>query len=131
MTTVNLLSILFQSLQSVGGLIVFAIAAIVLFLLFFYFVPVGFWFQANAAGVRISLLQLIFMRFRKVPPYIIVNAMITLKKAGLDIGRDDLEAHFLAGGSVESVVNALIFADKANVELDFKTATAIDLAGRG
>jgi len=130
MMTLNLLSILLQSPQSIGGFIVFAIASIVLLLLFFYFVPVGLWFQAIVSGVRISLLQLVFMRFRKVPPSTIVNAMITSKKAGLDIGRDDLEAHFLAGGSVQSVVNALISADKANIELDFKTATAIDLAGR-
>ncbi|RLD68295.1 MAG: UPF0365 family protein [Bacteroidetes bacterium] len=125
-----LLSVLLQTQQSLGGLIVFAVAAIVLLLLLFYFVPVGLWFQAIVSGVRISLLQLIVMRFRKVPPSTIVNAMITSKKAGLEIGRDDLEAHFLAGGGVGSVVNALISADKANIELDFKTATAIDLAGR-
>jgi uncharacterized protein YqfA (UPF0365 family) len=130
MKTFYLLSILLQAPQSIGGLIVFAVAAIVLLLLLFYFVPVGLWFQAIVSGVRISLLQLVVMRFRKVPPSTIVNAMITSKKAGLDIGRDDLEAHFLAGGSVISVVNALISADKANIELDFKTATAIDLAGR-
>ncbi len=130
MKTLYLLSIMLQAQQSIGGLIVFAVAAIVLLLLLFYFVPVGLWFQAIVSGVRISLLQLVVMRFRKVPPSRIVNAMITSKKAGLEIGRDDLEAHFLAGGSVVSVVNALISADKANIELDFKTATALDLAGR-
>jgi len=130
MKILMLLSVLLQTQQSLGGLIVFAVAAIVLLLLLFYFVPVGLWFQAIVSGVRISLLQLIVMRFRKVPPSTIVNAMITSKKAGLEIGRDDLEAHFLAGGGVGSVVNALISADKANIELDFKTATAIDLAGR-
>ena len=70
------------------------------------------------------------MRWRKVPPAIIVNAMINSKKAGLDLSADLLEAHYLAGGHVKSVVNALISADKANMSLDFKTATAIDLAGR-
>jgi len=130
MKTLSLLSILLQVQQSVGGLIVFSIAAIVLLILLFYFVPVALWFQAIVSGVRISLLQLVVMRFRKVPPSTIVNAMITSKKAGLNIGRDELEAHFLAGGNVKSVVNALISADKANIELDFKTATAIDLAGR-
>ncbi len=95
-----------------------------------YFIPVGLWFQAMISGVRISLLQLIFMRWRKVPPSLIVNAMITSKKAGLDISRDDLEAHFLAGGHVQSVINAQVSAEKANLDLTFKTATAIDLAGR-
>ncbi len=125
-----MLNILLQAPQSIGGLIVFIVAIIILLVLFLYFVPVALWFQAIVSGVRISLLQLIVMRFRKVPPSTIVNAMITSKKAGLDISRDDLEAHYLAGGNVNSVVNALISADKANINLDFKTATAIDLAGR-
>jgi uncharacterized protein YqfA (UPF0365 family) len=130
MKILSLLTVLLQVPQSLGGLIVFAVAVIILLLLFFYFVPVGLWFQAIVSGVRISLLQLIVMRFRKVPPSVIVNAMITSKKAGLEISRDELEAHYLAGGNVNSVVNALISADKANIDLDFKTATAIDLAGR-
>lgn len=96
----------------------------------FYFIPVGLWFTALLSGVRVSLLQLILMRWRKVPPQIIVRNMISSTKAGLKLTRDSLEAHFLAGGNVESVVNALISADKANMELDFQTATAIDLAGR-
>jgi len=95
-----------------------------------WLIPVGLWFQAMISGVRISLLQLIFMRWRKVPPSTIVKAMITSKKAGLDLKRDDLEAHFLAGGHVIRVVKALISAEKANLNLDFNTATAIDLAGR-
>jgi uncharacterized protein YqfA (UPF0365 family) len=70
------------------------------------------------------------MRWRKVPPAIIVNAMINSKKAGLNLSADQLEAHYLAGGHVQKVVNALISADKANIPLDFKAATAIDLAGR-
>lgn len=70
------------------------------------------------------------MRWRKVPPSIIVNAMINSSKAGLNLTRDELEAHFLAGGHVQKVVNALISADKANIPLEFKAATAIDLAGR-
>jgi len=77
-----------------------------------------------------SLIQLILMRWRKVPPSIIVNALINSKKAGLDLSADQLEAHYLAGGHVQKVVNALISADKANIPLDFKAATAIDLAGR-
>jgi len=96
----------------------------------FYFIPVGLWFSALLSGVRISLLQLVFMRWRKVPPSIIVTAMINATKAGLHLTRDNLEAHFLAGGRVKNVVNALISAEKANIALDFKSATAIDLAGR-
>lgn len=96
----------------------------------FYFIPVGLWFQAILSGVRISLLQLIFMRWRKVPPSVIVNAMINAKKAGLDLSPNQLEAHYLAGGHVQKVINALISADKANIPLNFNSATAIDLAGR-
>jgi uncharacterized protein YqfA (UPF0365 family) len=98
--------------------------------LIFYFIPVGLWFKALVSGVKISLLQLVFMRWRKVPPPIIVNSLIASTKAGLKLNRDALEAHYLAGGRVKTVVNALISADKANMELDFKVATAIDLAGR-
>ena len=96
----------------------------------FYFIPVGLWFTALLSGVRISLIQLVFMRWRKVPPQTIVRSMISATKAGLEVNRDELEAHYLAGGNVVSVINALISADKANMQLDFKTATAIDLAGR-
>jgi uncharacterized protein YqfA (UPF0365 family) len=96
----------------------------------FYFIPVGLWFTALLSGVRISLIQLVFMRWRKVPPQVIVRSMISATKAGLTVNRDELEAHYLAGGNVPSVVNALISADKANMDLSFKVATAIDLAGR-
>ncbi len=96
----------------------------------FYFIPVGLWFTALLSGVRISLIQLVLMRWRKVPPQVIVRNLIASTKAGLKLNRDELEAHYLAGGNVVSVVNALISADKANIALDFKTATAIDLAGR-
>ena len=98
--------------------------------LIFYFIPVGLWFKALVSGVKISLLQLVFMRWRKVPPSLIVNNLISSTKAGLTLARNDLEAHYLAGGDVTKVVNSLISADKANLGLDFKTATAIDLAGR-
>ncbi len=98
--------------------------------LLLYFIPVGLWFTALVSGVRISLLQLILMRWRKVPPQVIVSNLIAGKKAGLDLNRNEMEAHFLAGGRLSSVVKALISADKANMNLDFKTATAIDLAGR-
>jgi uncharacterized protein YqfA (UPF0365 family) len=98
--------------------------------LIFYFIPVAIWFKALVSGVRISLLQLVFMRWRKVPVNVIVTNMISGTKAGLSLSRNALEAHFLAGGNVTNVVNALISADKANMSLEFQVATAIDLAGR-
>lgn len=115
-----------------NAFIIIAIGIGSLFLLWiiFYFIPVGLWFTALLSGVKISLLQLVFMRWRKVPPQVIVRSMISATKAGLLVNRDELEAHYLAGGDVVSVINALISADKANIELNFKTATAIDLAGR-
>ncbi len=113
-----------------GVVIVWIVVSIIGLMILLYFVPVGLWFQAQVTGVRISLLQLIVMRWRKVPPSIIVQAMITSKKAGLDLKRDDLEAHYLAGGHVQAVVNALVSASKANLGLEYNVATAIDLAGR-
>jgi uncharacterized protein YqfA (UPF0365 family) len=95
-----------------------------------YFVPLGLWFSARLSGVKVSLIQLILMRWRKVPPRVIVNALIEGTKAGLTLNRNELEAHYLAGGRVSQVVHALVSADKANIPLDFKMATAIDLAGR-
>lgn len=96
-----------------------------------YIIPIGLWFQALVSGVRISLLQLIVMRWRKVPPRVIVGALIEGTKAGLTtLNRNELEAHYLAGGRVEKVVHALVSAEKANIDLTFKMATAIDLAGR-
>lgn len=110
--------------------ILIIVAVIFLVFLFLWLVPLGLWFNALLNGVRISLLQLILMRWRKVPPSIIVNGLITGTKAGIKLNRDELEAHYLAGGRVPPVINALISADKANIPLDFKAATAIDLAGR-
>lgn len=95
-----------------------------------YFIPVGLWFSATVSGVRISLLQLVLMRWRKVPPSTIVSSMIEGTKAGLTLNPSELEAHFLAGGNVTNVVHALVSAQKANISLDFKMATAIDIAGR-
>jgi len=115
----------------VGIYIVIIIGSIIGLWIIFYFIPVGLWFSALISGVRISLLQLILMRWRKVPPNVIVRAMIEAHKAGLsEIKRDELEAHYLAGGHVEKVVHALVSANKANIELTFQMATAIDLAGR-
>ena len=114
----------------IGLLIIIAFVALILLWFVFYFIPIGLWFSALVSGVRISLLQLVLMRFRKVPPSVIVNQLIAGTKAGLHLQANDLEAHFLAGGNVPNVVTALISAQKANIALDFKMAAAIDLAGR-
>ena len=92
--------------------------------------PGGVWCQAVVCGVKISLLQVILMRWGKVPPTVIVRAMIEGKKAGVELYRDLLEAHYLAGGHVDQVVHALVSASKANIDLTFQIATAVDLAGR-
>ena len=112
-------------------IVLLAVAVIVVLSIFFHYVPFVLWLSAKVSGVRISLLQLFLMRIRNVPPHSIVQAMIEAHKAGLsDITRDGLEAHYLAGGHVAKVVHALVSASKANIELIFQMATAIDLAGR-
>jgi uncharacterized protein YqfA (UPF0365 family) len=116
--------------EGIGLYAAVLVVGIIFLWIILYFVPLNLWFQCILTQVRISLLQLILMRWRKVPPSTIVYAMINSKKAGLNLNPDQLEAHFLAGGRVTKVVNALISADKANIPLDFKAATAIDLAGR-
>ena len=99
--------------------------------IFFYYVPFMLWINAVVSGVHISLVQLFLMRIRKVPPAKIVNCMIEAHKAGLiEVQRDGLEAHYLAGGHIERVVHALVSANKAGIDLSFQMATAIDLAGR-
>lgn len=117
-------------MEGIGLFVVIAIIAIIILWLIFYFIPVGLWFSALVSGVRISLLQLILMRWRKVPPSVIVSAMIEGTKAGLDLNANELEAHYLAKGNVPNVVHALVSAQKANIALDFRMASAIDLAGR-
>ncbi|HEX2612060.1 MAG TPA: flotillin-like FloA family protein, partial [Fibrobacteria bacterium] len=112
--------------------IVFVIAALValvvvgVILLNFF----GLWFQALMSKADVSLVQLIGMRFRKVPGRVMVESKIMGIKAGLELRTEELEAHYMAGGHVERVVQALIAADKANIPLNFKRAAAIDLAGR-
>lgn len=106
------------------------IGGIVLLFIFLYFIPINLWITAVFSGVKVGLLELVFMRIRKVPPRIVVDSMITATKAGLDVTTSEIETHYLAGGNVPSVIRALISADKANINLTFKQATAIDLAGR-
>jgi len=107
-----------------------AAVIIVVLIIFFYFIPINLWITAQFSNVKVGLLELVFMRIRKVPPNIIVNSMITATKAGLTVSTSELETHYLAGGNVPNVIKALISADKANIDLSFKQATAIDLAGR-
>ena len=94
------------------------------------FVPLGLWISALAAGVRVGLGTLIGMRLRRVPPARIILPLVKAVKAGLDLSVNQLEAHFLAGGNVDQVVDALIAAQRAEIPLTFERAAAIDLAGR-
>ncbi|MGD8306796.1 MAG: flotillin-like protein FloA [Ignavibacteria bacterium] len=119
-------------MEAITGLSLIVMIAIgFLVILFLYFIPVRLYIAAIASGVKIKIFQdLIGMRLRRVSPPLIVNAMITATKAGIQVLQGKLEAHFLAGGNVPRVVNALISADKANLGLSFERAAAIDLAGR-
>jgi uncharacterized protein YqfA (UPF0365 family) len=108
--------------------VVLAIAVLVLVGIFFYFLKV--WVRAWMSGARVSLFNLVGMKLRRVPPTLIVDARIRLVKAGLGLDTDALEAHYMAGGNVINVVQALIAADKASIDLTFQRAAAIDLAGR-
>lgn len=99
--------------------------------LLLYIIPINLWISAVFSGVQINLMTLVFMRLRKVPPPLIVSSLILASKAGIpNINTQLLETHFLAGGKLSNVIKALIVADKANLNLTFKQATAIDLAGR-
>ncbi|MEQ8472355.1 MAG: flotillin-like protein FloA [Marinoscillum sp.] len=113
------------------NLLIYIGASLVGLWLLFYIFPVSLWVMAVFSGVKVNLLDLAFMRLRKVPPGLIVKSLILATKAGLEgIDSAKLETHFLAHGNLSRVIKALIVADKANLNLDFKHATAIDLAGR-
>ncbi len=111
--------------QIIIGVVIFI--AIILFLNMF---PIGLWITAMFSGVKVSIMTLIGMRFRRVRPSRIVDPMIKATKAGLSLSIDKLEAHYLAGGNVNTVIDALIAAQRANIHLEFEQAAAIDLAGR-
>lgn len=110
--------------------IIIAALIILLLVVFFTIIPIGMWISAVASGVKISIFTLVGMKLRRVKPAKIVNPMIKATKAGLDVKTNQLEAHYLAGGNVDSVVNALIAAERASMNLSFEQASAIDLAGR-
>ena len=110
-----------------------AIPLVLFIIVLLWIVPVGLWLQAifSIGGGHVTIFSLIGMRFRRVPPSIIVNGLIAANKAGIDeVSSSDLEVHYMAGGNVDKVVDALIAASKAGIDLTFSIATAIDLAGR-
>jgi len=111
---------------------IFLIIIIIALIVLFYFVgsAISLWVQALVSGASVGLVNIVFMRFRKIPPKLIVNSKIMAVKAGINISTNDLESHYLAGGDVMRVVQALIAADKANIDLEFNRGAAIDLAGR-
>jgi uncharacterized protein YqfA (UPF0365 family) len=119
-------------MEAITGLSLLLIIVIVFVLIvFLYFVPLGLFITAFFSGVKVKIFKdLVGMRLRKVPPVVIVRSMITATKAGIKLDQAKLEAHYLAGGNVVRVINALVSADKANLGLSFERATAIDLAGR-
>lgn len=110
--------------------IIFLIIALLVVFTFLNMFPIGLWITALFSGVNVSIMTLIGMRFRRVRPSRIVDPMIKATKAGLSLSIDKLEAHYLAGGDVNSVIDALIAAQRANIHLEFEQAAAIDLAGR-
>ena len=115
------------SLIGSGFFLVILIAGVMIFL---HFVPLGLWISALAADVRVSIITLVGMRMRRVPPNKIILPLIKANKAGLDVQVNQLEAHYLAGGNVDKVVDALIAAHRAQIPLPFERSAAIDLAGR-
>ncbi len=116
-------------MESFGSIFVIILVVIAIFL-FFSFVPVMLWITAMASGVYVGLTTLIGMRLRRIVPSRIVNPLIKARKAGLNVDISQLETHYLAGGNVDRVVDALIAAQRANIDLVFERAAAIDLAGR-
>ena len=116
--------------MEISFIIVIGVLSLIAIWIIFYFVPVGLWFTALISGAHISLLQMVLMRWRKIPVSNIVSSMIEGTKAGLKLNPNSLEAHYLAGGNFRNVVHALVSAQKAGISLNFEEATAIDLAGR-
>ncbi len=112
------------------SLLIIVIAVVCLIVVFLTFVPIGLWISSQAANVKVSIFNLVGMRLRRVVPSKIVIPLIKSTKAGMGLNVNQLEAHYLAGGNVDNVVNALIAAHRADIDLQFEKAAAIDLAGR-
>ncbi|MGI6726283.1 MAG: flotillin-like protein FloA [Christensenellales bacterium] len=106
------------------------IVVVLLFLVFFRYVPIGLWIRARASGVPLTIFTLIGMRLRRISPQRLVDTLIMSSKAGLNLTVNQLEKHFLAGGNIERVVKSLVSAQQAGIKLTFEQACAIDLAGR-
>ena len=117
-------------MSALFGSVFVLFVAVVAIAVFLHFVPLGLWISALAAGVRVGIFTLVGMRLRRVPPAKIVMHLIKANKAGLEVNVNQLEAHFLAGGNVDRVVDALIAAQRAQIPLPFERSAAIDLAGR-
>ncbi|MDD3157827.1 flotillin-like protein FloA [Anaeromusa sp.] len=117
-------------MSALFGSVFVLFVAVVAIAVFLHFVPLGLWISALAAGVRVGIFTLVGMRLRRVPPAKIVMPLIKANKAGLEVNVNQLEAHFLAGGNVDRVVDALIAAQRAQIPLPFERSAAIDLAGR-
>jgi uncharacterized protein YqfA (UPF0365 family) len=112
------------------GLVVIAVAFVLVFLLFLYYFPLGLWIRTIAAGVPLSISSLIRMRLIGIQPGVIVTNLVRARKAGLDLTIDQMQSHYLAGGNVEAVTLAMIAAQRAQIPLVWQRAAAIDLAGR-
>ena len=114
---------------TIGLVVIIGLIGLII-VLFFSFVPVGLWISCIAANVKVSIFNLVGMRLRRVIPSKIVLPLIKAVKAGLNLNVNQLEAHYLAGGNIDGVINALIASERAGIELHFEKAAAIDLAGR-
>lgn len=119
-----------QDAVSLVWIAVVLVVAVILIAIFLRFVPLGLWITSMAAGVHVSIGSLIGMRLRRIQPKSLVEPLIKARKAGLDVTLSKLETHYLAGGNVDRVINALIAAQRSNIEMPFEKASAIDLAGR-
>ncbi|MDD3924883.1 MAG: flotillin-like protein FloA [Erysipelotrichaceae bacterium] len=117
-------------LLGVGSIVLIVIVVVFVLSAFFSFVPLALWISALAANVKVGIFTLIGMRLRRVVPNRVIIPLIMATKAGVDISINKLEAHYLAGGNVEKVINSIIAAQRANIPLEFERAAAIDLAGR-
>ena len=111
-------------------ILVLLLLAVVLVLVFLRYVPLGLWVRALSSGVKVKVSALIGMRLRRISPHRLVDTLIMVRKAGLDITLDQLEKHLLAGGNIERVAKAMISAQQASIPMTFAEACAIDLAGR-
>ncbi|MCH9649189.1 MAG: flotillin-like protein FloA [Deltaproteobacteria bacterium] len=113
-----------------ASILLLAFVIFIFLIILLYVIPVRLWLAARFSGASVNFLSLIGMRIRRVPPKVVVEPRISAIKAGLDVSVSDLESHYLAGGNVYNVINALISADKAGITLPLERAVAIDLAGR-